>query len=97
VGHDAEVLLGEDIIGTVLSCATDMAMGRVDDKLYSLASPEAPEGFKPKGLSCGFVRVNTSLEMGQEITLKDKRRSITVKVTKSLRPNRSARMRWPLG
>ena len=97
VDHDAEVFLGEDIIGTVLSCATDMAMGRVEDTVYSLASPEAPEGFKPKGLSCGFVRVTTSLEMGQEITLKDKRRSITVKVTKGLRPNRSARMRWPLG
>ncbi|WFB35190.1 aminomethyltransferase family protein [Kiritimatiellota bacterium B12222] len=94
-GH-SEVLLDEQVIGTVLTCATDMAIDRVDGQLYSLNSPDAPEDFKPKGLSCGFVRVDQELSEGQVIHLKDKRRSIPVTITKNLRPHRTARMKWPL-
>jgi aminomethyltransferase len=48
-------------IGQVLTCATDMGIGRVDDRIISVASPDLPQGFVPKGLSCGFIKVNTKL------------------------------------
>jgi len=44
-------------IGTVLTCVTDMAIGRMEEKIYSITSPDRPDGFKPKGLSCGFIKV----------------------------------------
>ncbi|MGA0333592.1 MAG: aminomethyltransferase family protein [Kiritimatiellia bacterium] len=96
VDPGAEVLVGGNSVGRVLSCATDMAIDRVEGQVFSLASPDAPEGFNPKGLCCGFVRVDHPLPDGQRITLKDKRRSIEVTLTPHLRPARSARMRWPL-
>lgn len=94
-GH-AEVLLDGKVIGTVLTCATDMAIDRVDGKVYSLSSPDTPVEFKPKGLSCGFVKVDQKLVGGQELILKDKRREITVTLTRNLRPHRTARMKWLL-
>lgn len=97
VENNAEVYLGAACIGRVLTCATDMAIDQVDGQVLSLASPDAPVGFLPKGLSCGFVKVNQPLTEGQMITLKDKRRSIEVEVTPQLRPGRTARMPWPLG
>jgi len=90
----AEVLLEGELLGSVLSCATDMGMDRVDGTLYSLSSPEAPTGFKPKGLSCGFVKLNKALPTGTRIQLKDKRRELEVTVTDTLRPHRSARAKW---
>jgi aminomethyltransferase len=96
VENHAEVCLGEEKIGEVLTCATDMAIDRVGDQVFSLASPDAPADFNPKGLSCGFVKVNQPLTEGQSLNLKDKRRSIEVTVTSKLRPHRSARMPWPL-
>lgn len=92
----AAVCHGDAIIGTVLSCATDMAMDNRDGKCLSVASPEAPEDFKPKGLSCGFVKVDRTLPPGTGLTLKDKRREIQVRTADDLRPDRSARMAWPL-
>ena len=40
------------------TCATDMAIGRHGGRIYSVATPDKPEGLAIRGLSCGFVRVN---------------------------------------
>jgi aminomethyltransferase len=78
-------------IGRVLTCVSDMAIGLVDDKIFSIASPDKPEGFKPHGLCCGFVKVSTKLTVGDQVMLKDNRRTITVTITKDIRPDRTAR------
>lgn len=78
-------------IGTVLTCATDMAIGRVGDRIYSIASPDKPDGFKPKGLCCGFIKVNTALAVGDTVQLKDKRRMLPVTIVNDVRPHRTAR------
>ncbi|MDF3129549.1 aminomethyltransferase family protein [Kiritimatiellaeota bacterium B1221] len=96
VDAGAEVQLNGETIGRVLSCATDMAIDLVEGEVVSIASPHAADDFSPKGLCCGFVRVNQSLTEGQTITLKDKRRSLEVELRSNLRPDRTARMAWPL-
>ncbi len=96
VDAGAEVQIDDKTVGRVLSCATDMAMDLVEGEVLSIASPNAADDFSPKGLCCGFVRVNQSLSEGQTLTLKDKRRSLEVMVTPNLRPDRTARMPWPL-
>jgi aminomethyltransferase len=78
-------------IGIVLTCATDMGIGRYDGRIVSIAGPDKPKNFEPKGLSCGFVKVKTRLSMGDTIELKDKRRKITVTVVDDVRPDRTAR------
>ncbi|MBN2283280.1 MAG: aminomethyl transferase family protein [Deltaproteobacteria bacterium] len=82
-------------IGTVLTCATDMGIDRVEGRIYSIASPEKPEGFSPRGLCCGFVKVNRRLDPEERIHLRDKRRSIEVMIATDVRPDRTARR--PLG
>lgn len=82
-------------IGTVLTCATDTAIGWVEGRLVSLASPGRPEGFDPKGLSCGFVRVARPLPAGSPLVLDDGRRRIEVTVAADIRPDRTARR--PMG
>ena len=90
---DPAVVVDEDgnTIGRVLTCATDMAVGRIDGRIYSLASPDKPEGFKPRGLCCGFVKVTAPLKPGQTVHLKDKRRQIAVEIVDDIRPARTAR------
>lgn len=79
-------------IGTILTCATDMAVGRVDGVIFSTASADKPEGFVPKGLSCGFVKVDRQLDPGAEIVLTDgKRKKIKVEIRNDVRPARTAR------
>jgi len=78
-------------IGVVLTCVTDMAIGRHDGRVCSMASPDKPETFKPRGLSCGFVRVRSELAAGQEVELKDNRRRIKVTIVNDIRPDRTAR------
>lgn len=79
-------------VGRVLSCATDMGIGRHNDRIYSIASPGKPEGFKPKGLCCGFVKVNTPMASGQTIEIKDNRRKLKVTIVDDIRPDRTARL-----
>ncbi len=79
-------------IGTVLTCVSDMGIGKVDDKIYSIASPDKPEGFTPRGLSCGFVKVKKPLKAGDPLTLKEGRRTISAAVAYDIRPDRTARM-----
>ena len=78
--------------GVVSTCVIDMAIGRVDGKIYSIASPDKPEGFHARGLVCGYVRIDRSLAPGTKITLKDARRSIEVEIVTDIRPARTARI-----
>ncbi len=82
--------MGEDI-GHVLTCVSDMGIGYVDKQIFSIASPGRPKGFKPRGLCCGFIKVNEQLETGVQVQLKDKRRTITVTIVDDIRPDRTAR------
>lgn len=79
------------ILGRVLTCATDMGIGRYENRIVSIASPDKPEGFKAKGLCCGFVMVNHKLESGTQVTLADNRRKLKVFITDDVRPDRTAR------
>ena len=78
-------------IGTVLTCATDMAIGRHDGKIYSIASPNKPADAQIKGLCAGFIRVKTKLAPGTEVELKDAKRSLKVTIETDVRPDRTAR------
>ena len=90
--HDAEVLDADgQPLGTVLTCATDMGIGRQDGRIYSLVSPDKPGGFMPRGLSCGFIKVTRPLEPGQSVVLKDNKRRLTVEIATDIRPDRTAR------
>ena len=79
-------------IGRVLTCATDMGIGKDASKIISIASKTAPKDFRPKGLSCGFVKTDCVLKQGQQVVLRDKRRSIRVTVVQDIRPDRTARL-----
>ena len=82
----------EKKIGTVLTCATDMAISRHEDRIYSIASPDKPQNFKARGLCCGFIKTDIPLQNGQVITLKDSKRKIDVYIVDDIRPNRTARL-----
>ena len=96
---EAKVIHNGQDIGTVLTAVADMAIGRVkagtsgfkQDQILSLASPEKPEDWAPRGLVCGFIKVNKKLEPGNIVEIKDERRSIKVEVREDIRPNRTAR------
>jgi aminomethyltransferase len=82
---------GRDI-GVVLTCATDMGIGRIDGRIVSVATPDRPDGFSPPGLSCGFVKVSSVLAPGERVTLVKGGRSITVEIVGDIRPDRTARL-----
>jgi aminomethyltransferase len=100
VGHDVRKIdttsavvrdqQGRDI-GTVLTCATDMAIGRHGAKIYSLASPNKPADLQIKGLAAGFIKVNSNLPPGTVVELKDNKRSLQVVIETDVRPDRTAR------
>jgi aminomethyltransferase len=78
-------------IGEVLTCATDMAIGRVGDKIFSIASPDKPQDFRPRGLSCGFIKVKSRMVPGDIVEIRDRRRKIKVTIVDDIRPDRTAR------
>lgn len=80
-----------DELGSVLTCATDMAIGRCAGKIYSVATPDKPEGLKIGGLSAGFIKVKKHLPPGTVVELKDARRAIKVTIETDVRPDRTAR------
>ncbi len=91
-GGESRVMTVEgDNIGTVLTCATDMGIGIHDGKIFSIASPDKPAGFSPKGLCCGFVKVSRQLPFGLQVSIADGRRSIAVTIVNDIRPHRTAR------
>jgi len=89
----ASLVLDEkgEVLGTVLTCATDMAIGRHEGTVLSIASPNLPEGFKARGISCGFIRVDRPLDVGTRLVLQEKKRKINVTVVSDIRPHRTAR------
>ncbi|MCA1959959.1 MAG: aminomethyltransferase family protein [Desulfomonile sp.] len=95
--HDSAVVEGPDCaeIGIVLTCVADMAIGRYDHRVLSIASPDRPEDFKPLGLSCGLVKVKERLTPGTRVNLRDSRRTIPVEIVDDVRPARTARI--PIG
>jgi len=80
-----------ETIGEVLTCVTDMGIGLVDRRIVSIGSPDRPAGFKPRGLCCGFVKVQKTLHPDDLVVLKDQRRKIEVTITDDIRPDRTAR------
>lgn len=95
LGNNASVFDAEGTrIGEILTCATDMAIGRVGDNIVSIATKESdgrPEGFKPRGLCCGFVKVGKKFDYGDKIFLSDGKRKIEVEIRRDIRPDRTAR------
>ncbi len=79
------------VIGSVLTCVTDMGIGRIDGRIVSIQSPDKPEDFNPTGLSCGFIKISKNLKPGTELTLKADTREIRVEITEDIRPHRTAR------
>ncbi len=87
----ADVLdLKDNKIGMVLTCVTEMGIGRTNGRIYSISSPDKPDGFNPEGLCCGFIKVKSKLAAGEIVNLKDKRRKIEVMIVDSIRPDRTA-------
>jgi len=101
VGYDPRKVSGKGLsvvidsggneIGVVLTCVSDMAIGLSSGRIFSISSPDKLRDFKPGGLSCGFVRVRTALAIGQEVELRDSRRTIKVRIVDDVRPDRTAR------
>jgi aminomethyltransferase len=89
--HDARVFLDGKEIGTVLTCVSDMAIGRHEGRIYSIASPDKPAGLAIKGLSCGFIKVGAKLAPGTAVELRDAKRAIQVQIETDVRPDRTAR------
>ena len=84
---------GEEI-GRVLTCTTDMAIGRIGERIISLATPEAdgrPVDFQARGLSCGFLKVDKPCRRGEKVQLSAGKRTITVEIRDDIRPDRTAR------
>jgi aminomethyltransferase len=81
-------------IGSILTCTTDMAIGRVEDQIVSIATSTSkgrPESFQARGLSCGFVKVERPCQPGEQIWLVEGKRKLKVEVRKDIRPDRTAR------
>ncbi len=78
-------------IGSVLTCATDMGIGRHQGEIFSVASPNRPQGFKARGLCCGFIKVDRKLALGEHVDIADRRRKIAVTIVDDVRPDRTAR------
>ncbi|MCP4114346.1 MAG: aminomethyl transferase family protein [Desulfobacteraceae bacterium] len=93
-GPDTQVIdANGDSIGMVLTCATDMGIGLHEGRILSIASPDLPEGFKVKGLSCGFLLVDRQLQPGEKLVLRENKRKINVAVAEDIRPHRTARLK----
>ena len=79
-------------LGTILTCTTDMAIGRLDGEIVSVAGD--PD-FQAKGLCCGFVLLDRPCNPGEQVVLTDGKRKINVEIRGDVRPNRTARS--PIG
>lgn len=88
---EAKVIFNGEEIGVVLTAVADMGIGRVDGKITGLASPDKPEGFNPKGLLCGFIKVSKALNPGDMVYLQDARRQLKAEIAVDIRPGRTAR------
>ena len=75
-------------LGSILTCTTDMAIGRKGDEIVSVAGNAE---FQAKGLCCGFVLLDKKCAPGELIFLTDGKRKIKVEIRADIRPNRTAR------
>lgn len=92
-GDDTQVVdEAGDLIGRVLTCATDMGITWQDETIVSVNTPGLPADLKIKGLSCGFVMVDKVLSPGTRLTLKEGKRAIPVRIVTDIRPDRTARL-----
>ncbi|MBT6339073.1 MAG: aminomethyl transferase family protein [Desulfobacula sp.] len=80
-----------NVIGKVLTCATDMGITRYKGDIVSINSKNLPQDLKIKGISCGFVMVTKKLEPARILTLKGQKRKITATIVADIRPDRTAR------
>lgn len=87
-GSQVESMDGE-VIGEILTCTTDMAVGRLDGEIVSTAERR---DFVAKGLSCGFIKVSGQLTVGTEVMLVAGKRKVKVEIRDDIRPARTARM-----
>jgi aminomethyltransferase len=78
-------------VGQVLTCVSDMAIGRHEGRILSLATPHGPAGLRLKGLACGFIKTHARPVPGDRVRLKDDRREIEVEIVTDIRPDRTAR------
>lgn len=92
VVEEGEVLsVSGEAIGKVLTCVSEMALDRFEQRLVSITTPGLPESWRPQGLCCGFIRVKHPLRVGEAVLLRDKRRQLRVEIVADLRPQRTAR------
>jgi aminomethyltransferase len=75
-------------LGTILTCTTDMAIGRMDGEIVSVAGNK---DFQAKGLCCGFVMLERNYSPGEQVMLSDGKRKIKVEIRADIRPERTAR------
>lgn len=80
-----------ETIGTILTCTTDVALGRHEGRIVSSVSNDLPEGAKVRGLACGFLRLTVPLSPGDSVVLTDGKRKIPVEIVSDIRPGRTAR------
>jgi len=59
-----------DQIGITLTCVTEPSIDRYNDRIYCINDSQKPENLNIRGLSCGFVKVNKILKIGDKIKLK---------------------------
>ncbi|MBU2454140.1 MAG: aminomethyl transferase family protein, partial [Proteobacteria bacterium] len=90
---DATKVMDEkgEVIGRVLTCATDMGITWHEGEIVSICSDNLPQDLKIKGISCGFVMVQKRLEPKTTLTLKEGKRTITATIVTDIRPDRTAR------
>ncbi len=75
-------------LGTILTCTTDMAIGREAGEIVSVAGSTQ---FQAKGLCCGFVLLDKQGTPGEQVILTDGKRKVKVEIRADIRPNRTAR------
>ena len=80
-----------ETIGIILTCTTDVALGRHEGRIVSSVPPGLPEGAKVRGLSCGFLRLTVPMGPGESVILTDGKRKIPVEIVSDIRPGRTSR------
>ena len=88
---ESRVMYDDQDMGLVLTAVADMGIGRIDGRVAGLASPGKTEGWHPKGLVCGFIKVKRKFAPGEIVYLKDARRQLKVEICEDIRPGRTAR------
>ena len=81
----------DETLGSVLTCATDMAIDRWEGQIVSIVSDDCPKDLKFRGLSCGFLKSKKQLAAGDIVYLTGNKRRFQVEIRADIRPARTAR------